>query len=147
MTKCALLINGISLPYIVIENTIKWAQKAKSGIKVVFMYASKDERHHHHIPLNLPMTKSLLMEVNGEMNLVILIKTHMDYIQKQCNTKQVPVAMVIMKNPVISDIENLVQDVQVIFLDLNTFSHPGDFAYLKFPYESFDQQLLKKVQS
>jgi hypothetical protein len=142
----AVIINGVSLPYHVLEKAINHAKAGKSSIRIVFIYqsnwANEDFTSSHDIRLSIPE----FTEMNAEENMDKLIHRNVEYAKTQFAQNDVMLETLIMRNPSVESIAKKMRNVQHIFLDPDTFTHPQEFAYVNFQYSELEEKLSSKIR-
>src|SRR5215213_2592742 len=145
MKKSAILINGVSLPYHVVDKSVLQAKRTKSLIKVVFIYENIED-----IPFTFPkneeVSKAELSDSNAVKSLEELIQHNSSYVETNLTQQQVTHEIMILKNPSIDEIAASLEDADKIFVDHDTFLHPDEYAYVNFSYEDLEQHIATKIE-
>ena len=145
MKKVALLINGVSLPYHVLDKGSQQAKKDNLFIKVVFIYENIDDKGYTY-PANVEVSKAELSDSNAVKNLEELIQHNASYVETNYTQQEVPHEIVILRNPSIEEIAGALKEADKVFVDHDTFTHPDEFAYVDFSFEEMEEQIVTKIE-
>jgi len=144
MNKFAILINGMSLPYQVLDKVLENAKASKKSIKAVFIYENKDDEDYSE-PTNVDVTNADISDSNARKNMEHLVNQNADYVETFFSKKDITSEIVVLKNPTVEDIVAAMKDVEKIYIDHNTYDHPDEFAYVNFSFEELDKELSHKI--
>lgn len=139
-----LLINGVTLPYHLLETGLQQALEKQSAIRVIFMYRNKQKDDQSSIKAVL--TRPDFIEYNAHKNLEKLIRSNLVYVMSYFTRYSIAVDIKIVPNPTVRQVIDMMGDVRFIYLDRKTFTHPDDFAFVGFPYSALDAELAPKLQ-
>ena len=145
MKKSALLINGVSLPYHVLDKGLEQAKDGTSFIKVVFIYENSDDKNYS-FPKNNEVSKADLSEGKAIKNIEDLVQHNSSYVETYLAKHHVPHEIIILKNPGIEEIAGNLNDAEKIFVDHDTFTHPDEFAYVNFSFEDLEDYIKTKIE-
>ena len=145
MNKTALLINGVSLPYDVLDKGLAHARKSGQSVKAVFVYENVDEEDYKLSPA-AEVSKADFSESNAAKNLEELVEHNTSYVQTFFTNNNIDCELVVLKNPTIGEISGVLTDVDRIFIDHATFRHPDEFAYIDFTLEELEEQISSKIE-
>ena len=139
-----LLVNGVTLPYHVLDKGVERNQQEGSAIRVVFIY--RNNKKNYQSSLDAVLTRPAFTERSAEQNLEVLIRSNINYVLSYFKRKNIDIDTKIIPNPSSREIIDMMDDVQFIYLDQKTFTHPQDFAFVGFPYEELNSELSYKLQ-
>ena len=145
MKKSALLINGVSLPYHVLDKGLQQAKDGTNFIKVVFIYENSDDKGYS-FPKNIGASKADLSEGKAIKNLEELVQHNSSYVETYLSKHHVLHEIIILKNPSIDEIAGNLNDAEKIFVDHDTFTHPDEFAYVNFSFEDLEDHIKTKIE-
>jgi hypothetical protein len=145
MPTDVLLINGVSLPYHVLDKGIQHAKSTGNEIKGVFIYENDDDETYR-FPGDIKMSKANFTQAEAEKNLVDLIRHNAGFVQSYCRRHNIPIQTVILQNPTIDEIVSSVHEADNIFIDPVTFRYPEEFAYVNYSYKEFNHRLYQRLQ-
>jgi len=146
MPADVLLINGVSLPYHVLDQGIRHAKSSGNEIKCVFIYENDDDDDKYRFPSDIEMSKAAYTHTEAEKNLVELIRHNAGFVKAYYQRHNIPIQTLILQNPTIDEIVSSVNGADNIFIDPETFRYPEEFAYVNFPYKEFNHRLSAKLQ-
>ena len=146
MPTDVLLINGVSLPYHVLDKGIQHARSTGNEIKGVFIYENDDDDDTYRFPNDIEMSKAHFTHAEAEKNLVDLIRHNASFVQSYCHRQNIPIQTVILQNPTIEEIVNSVHEADKIFIDPETVRYPEEFAYVNYTYKEFNHRLHQRLQ-
>ena len=146
MPTDVLLINGVSLPYHVLDKGIQHAKLTGNEIKGVFIYENDDDDDTYRFPSDIEMSKANFTHAEAEKNLVDLIRHNAGFVQSYYQRHNIPIHTVILQNPTIDEIVSSVDEAHNIFIDPETFRYPEEFAYVNYPYKEFNHRLHQRLQ-
>jgi hypothetical protein len=145
MSSTILLINGISLPYHVLDCSLEAAQKNGTTVKAVFIYENIDEKDYE-LPAAEEISKADLSESNAARNLEDIVQHNSSYVDTFFENNNVAHEIIVMKNPTIEEITAALRDADEIFIDHETFTHPNEFAYVNFTFEDLEDQISGRIE-
>jgi hypothetical protein len=145
MNKVTLLINGVSLPYHVLDKGVQYAKTSGLPVKAVFIYENTDEKDYE-LPAEAKITNADISEYRAASNLEDLVQHNSSYAETFFQENNVPHEIVVLKNPAIDDISDSLKNADRIFLDHETFTHPDEFAYVNFAFEDLEEQIAGKIE-
>ena len=145
MKKVALLINGVSLPYHVLDKGLHQAKKDRLFIKVVFIYENIDDKGFTY-PANAEVSKADLSDSNAVKNLEELIQHNASYVETNYAQHEVPHEIVILRNPSIEEIAGALKEADKVYVDHDTFTHPDEFAYVDFSFKEMEDQIASRIE-
>lgn len=145
MNTRAILINGVSLPYHVLDKGI---QQAKTGhpMRAVFIYNNEEESEIYIVPADTQLTRAEFTDANARIHLTTLVHHNLDFAKGYFQNKNVDVETVLLPNPTMEEIVDALQDAEKVFIDPDTFNHPEEPAYVSITYEQFDERLSSKLE-
>jgi hypothetical protein len=146
MPTDVLLINGVSLPYHVLDKGIQHAKSTGNEIKGVFIYENDDDDDVYRFPSDIEMSKAEFTHTKAEKNLMELICHNAGFVQSYYHRHNISIQTVILQNPTIDEIVTSVNEADNIFIDPQTFRYPEEFAYVNYPYKEFNHRLHQKLQ-
>jgi hypothetical protein len=141
-----LLINGVSLPYHVLDKGIQHAKTTGNNIRGVFIYENDDDDDKYHFPSDIEMSKAVFTQTNAEKSLVDLIQHNAGFVQSYCQRHNISIQTVILQNPSLQQIVSSVDEADNIFIDPETVRYPEEFAYVNVPYKEFNHKFSKRLQ-
>ena len=145
MNNITLLINGISLPYHVLDCGLDAAKKNKCSVKSVFVYENIDEEEYE-LPAAEEISKADLSESNAARNLEEIVQHNSSYVETFFENNDVAHEIVVIKNPAMEEIANSLKNTDRIFVDHETFTHPDEFAYVNFTFEDLEEQIATRIE-
>ena len=145
MKKTTLLINGVSLPYHVLDKALEHAKNNRLPVLAVFIYENIDEKDYKVSPEAEEMSKAELSESNAAKNLEELVQHNSSYVETFFDKNDIVYEVVILRNPTIEEIVNSLKTADQIFIDHDTFTHPDEFAYVNFTLEDLEEQIAAKI--
>lgn len=145
MDRTALLINGVSLPYDVLDKGLAHAKNNGLSVKAVFVYENIDEKDYQ-LPRAAEISKAEFSESNAARNLEELVEHNTSYVESFFSNNDIDCELVVIKNPTIEEISGAFSDVDRIFIDQQTFMHPDEFAYIDFTLEQLEEQITSKIE-
>jgi|RhiMetdeSRZDD1v2_1073273.scaffolds.fasta_scaffold63164_4 hypothetical protein len=145
MKKTTLLINGVSLPYHVLDKALEHAKNNRLPVLAVFIYENIDEKDYKVSPEAEEMSKAELSESNAAKNLEELVQHNSSYVETFFDKNDIVYEVVILRNPTIGEIVNSLKTADQIFIDHDTFTHPDEFAYVNFTLEDLEEQIAAKI--
>lgn len=146
MPTDVLLINGVSLPYHVLDKGIEHAKSTGNEIKGVFIYENDDDDDKYRFPSDIEMSKSHFTHAEAEKSLVGLIRHNAGFVQSYYQRHNISIQTVILQNPTIEEIMNSVNGAESVFIDPETFRYPEEFAYVNYSFREFNNRLQKRLQ-
>lgn len=146
MATDVLLINGVSLPYHVLDRGIQHAKSTGNDIRGVFIYENDDDDDKYQFPSDIELSKADYSQTKAEKSLVDLIRHNATFVQSYFQRHNIPIQTVILQNPTIDEIVGSTDEANSVFIDPETFRYPEEFAYVNFPYEEITSRLSGKVQ-
>lgn len=120
------LINGISLPYHVIDSAIDWAHQNKASLTGIFIYSDEKNAESYPFPSDIEQAETRISENEGEKELETIIRHHATYAENLCALKSIPVTTYQYKNPDPEILRPHLQQATILFVDPETFT--GDAA-------------------
>jgi len=141
-----ILINGVSLPYNVLDKAVERAKSHKSGVKAVFIYETDWIQEDHVIPDETELSKPDFSEINAEENMHKVMDTNLEYTKSLFAQNNILLETLVLKNPSVSDIAEAMEDVEFIYLDHATFTHPKEVAYVNLSIDELDEKLSSKLK-
>ena len=145
MKKTAILINGVSLPYHVLDKGLQQGKDDNTFIKVVFIYENNDDKDYI-FPKHIEVSKADLSEGKAVKSLEDLIQHNSSYVESFFTMHNVPHEIFVLKNPSIEEIAQNLDDAEKIFIDHDTFIHPDEFAYVNFSFEDLEDNIKTKIE-
>jgi hypothetical protein len=146
MKTTALLINGVSLPYHVLDKGIELARNNSNKVKAVIVYQNNDDTDRYVFPSDIEMSKADFSESNAEKSLLELITHNEQFVRGYYKRHDTDVDTVVLQNPSMEDISNEVAEYDKVIMDPETFKHPEESAYVNFPYEQFEDTLSTRIE-
>lgn len=144
MKKSAILMNGVSLPHHVLDNGLTYAKSSGSPMKVVFIYENIDEEDYK-LPEEAKITNADISESNAARNLEELVEHNSSYVDTFFENNNIAHETIVLKNPTIAEIATSLIDTEKIYVDLDTFKHPDEFAYVNFTLEELQEQISGRI--
>lgn len=141
-----LLINGVSLPYHVLDKGLERANISGNPVKAVFIYEHNGDDENLAAQLEEEMSKADFTDTNAERNLVDLVHHNAAFARTYFARRNIELDAEILTNPTMDDIVAVVEQANKVFLDPETFRHPDESAYVKFDYREFDERLSDKLE-
>jgi hypothetical protein len=145
MNKTALLINGVSLPYDVLDKSLAHAKDSGTPVKAVFIYENVDEEEYE-LPAAAEVSKADFSDSNAARNLEELIEHNTSYVETFFANNDIACELVMLKNPTINEISDALKDVGKICIDHETFMHPDEFAYVDFTFEDLEERIGSRIE-
>ena len=145
MKKIALLINGVSLPYDVLDKSLTYARNYKVPVKAVFIYENLDEEDLE-IPAGAEMTKADFTESNAVKHLEELVEHNASYVETFFANNDINTELAVLKNPTIAEIASALKNVDKIFIEHETFRHPDETAYVNFTLEDIEEEIAARFE-
>lgn len=146
MPTDVLLINGVSLPYHVLDKGIEHAKSTGNEIKGVLIYENDDDDDKYRFPSDIELSKADYSHTTAEKNLVDLIRHNANFVQSYYHRHDISIQTVILQNPTMDEVVNAVDGADNVFIDPETFRHPEEFAYVNFTFKEFTHKLSSKLQ-
>ena len=144
MKTAILLINGITLPYHVLDSGMERYRTEGSNIKALFIYQNKDKPFK--FSNDVILTKPDFSERTGRLNLETLIQSNVKYTQSYYDRNNIPLETLVIRNPTLQLVINEMESVQCILLDYETFTHPEDFAFVNFAFSNISGHFDAKIK-
>jgi hypothetical protein len=145
MKTTTLLINGVSLPYHVLDKALEHAKSTRLPVLAVFIYENIDEKDYKVSPQEEEMSKAELSESNAVKNLEELVQNNSLYVETFFDKNDIAYEVVVLRNPKIEEIVNSLKTADQIFIDHDTFTHPDEFAYVNFTLEHLEEQIAARI--
>lgn len=143
-----LLINGITLPYPLLDKGVECNSEGGSTLRVVFIY--RNNLRHATKTIEIPADTKLnipdFTERKAEQNLETLIRTNAHYTKSFFTRKQIAIDTVVMASPSVDNVAEALSDCRHVYVNRDSFAHSKDFAFVDFLYESLLQKLGSKLQ-
>src|SRR5215212_9645629 len=146
MKTAAILINGVSLPYQVLDKGIDHVKETGSSIKAVIIYQNNDDDERYIFPSDIELSKNKFSESDAEKSLLDLITHNQLFINTYYKKHNVVIDTVVLQNPSMKDINLQLSNTDKIFMDPETFRHPEEPAYVNFTYDEFVQKFSPKIE-
>lgn len=145
MKQHGILINGVSLPFHVIE---KGLEQAKLGyaMKCVLIYQHNDETDSYVISKDVQLNKGDYTDKTAEVHLTALMDHHAEFVKSYFTQRDFGIATTVLANPTIEEIGAAFEDVEKIIFDPETFRRPDESAYVDIAYDDFESQLSNKLE-
>lgn len=135
MPRGVFLINGVGLPYHVIDTAIGWAKQNNNSLLGVFIFNEHRHAETYSFPSDIEQTETLVSEEEAEKGLEKLITLVMQYIQKQVVSQAVDVKTVSLKNAERDQLQHELKKGDVLFADPENFKGPDEYASTAFSFE------------
>lgn len=145
MNKIALLINGVSLPYDVLDKSLEFARKNGIPVKSVFIYENADDKDLE-LPPGAEISKADFSDSNAVRNLEEVVEHNSSYVETFFKNHDIEHELVVLKNPAIEEVADMVKNADCIFIEHATFTHPDEFAYVNFTLEELQQQISSPIE-
>ena len=145
MNKTALLINGVSLPYDVLDKSLAYAKSNSLPVKAIFVYENVDEEEYK-LPPAAEVSKADFSDSNAARNLEELVEHNTSYVETFFANNDIQCELVVLKNPTIEEISGALNDVDRVFIEHQTFMHPDEFAYIDFKLEELEEQISPSIE-
>ena len=145
MNKIALLINGISLPHDLLDKSLLYAKGNKVPVKAVFVYENVEEVDYE-LPAGGEVSKADFSDSNAAKNLEQVVEHNTSYVQSFFANNEVDTELVVLKNPAFEEISGALKNVEKIFIEHETFTHPDEFAYVNFTFEDLESEISSKIE-
>ena len=145
MNKIALLINGVSLPYDVLDKSLEFARKDGKPVKSVFIYENVDDKDFE-LPPDAEVSKADFSDSNAARNLEEVVEHNSSYVETFFKNNSIEHELVVLKNPTIEQVADAVKGVDRICIEHSTFTHPDEFAYVNFTLEELQQNISSTIE-
>ena len=145
MKKIALLINGVSLPYDVLDKSLAYAKVNRTPVKVVFIYENVEEEEIE-LPAGAEMTKADFSDSNAVRHLEDLVGHNSSYVESFFSNHDINYELAVLKNPTIEEIAAALKNVDRIFIEHETFTHPDETAYVNFTLEALEKEIGASIE-
>ena len=122
MPTDVLLINGVSLPYHVLDKGIQHAKSTGNEIKGVFIYENDDDDDKYRFPSDIELSKADYSHTTAEKSLVDLIRHNAAFVQSYYHRHDISIQTVILQNPTMDEVVNAVDEAENIFIDPKTIT-------------------------
>jgi hypothetical protein len=146
MATDILLINGVSLPYHVLDKGIQHVKSTGNELRGVFIYENDDDDDKYRFPSDIELSKADYTHATAEKNLVDLIGHNAAFVESYYQRHNISIQTVILQNPTIDQIVRSVSDAEKVFIDPETFRYPDEFAYVNYNYKEITHRLSPKLQ-
>lgn len=146
MKKQGIFINGVSLPFHVIDKGLEQARLG-NAIKCALIYQNNDDTDSYVIPSDIALTKADFTDQTAEIHLTELMAHHEEFVRSYFSQRDLEIETTVLINPAIEDIVAAFEDVEKIFFDPETFRRPDESAYVNIAYEQFEEHLSSKLES
>ena len=146
MATDIILINGVSLPYHVLDRGIEIAKGSKKTIKAIFLYENEDSGIDVDVADDVPVSKADFSRSNAEKHLVEVVTHNADFSRMYFARHNVDLDTLIIHNPSIEQVVEAVEEADTIYIEPSTFKLPDEFAYVNFSFEELQEQLGARIE-
>jgi hypothetical protein len=146
MKKAALLINGVSLPYHVLDKGIELSKNNGNAVKAIIIYQHNDDDDRYIFPSDIEMSKAEFSESNAEKSLHDLITHNEQFVQGYYKRHDAKVETAVLQNPSMEEIAEAVEGYEKVVMDPETYRHPEESAYVNISYDEFSENLASRIE-
>lgn len=117
MKTILVLLNGIQLPYRVIEYAIEWAEKNSGNIYVLFLQSEKETSNNYAFPNDLRLAETETDKANAKRDDEEILSTNRQLIEEMAEAKNIPYQFKTIVNAKLNDVLEVSKNVSIIVVD------------------------------
>jgi hypothetical protein len=139
MSTGAILINGVNLPYHVIDKAIEWAKDNQSSLRALFIFKSSKNAEDYGFPSDIERAETLISENEADAELERLVIHNMRFTEKQVKLHGIQIKTEYLKDPSLDEVRSSLSGTGILFIDPDNFKHPEDLANVDISYDDLVQ--------